>query len=68
MFAGGLTAGMRVWSESTLRNSLSDMRSPEEKDAIIDRFYQVFNQRVAATDPETFKSEYITSRLVARKC
>ncbi|WP_419585495.1 hypothetical protein [Thiolapillus sp.] len=44
------------------------MRSPEEKDAIIDHFYQVFNQRVAAVYPETYESEYITSRLVARKC
>ena len=67
-FADLLLAAMRVWSETTFRNSLSDMRSPEEKDTIIDHFYRMFNQRVAAEDPETYKSEMFCSRLIARKC
>ena len=67
-FADLLTAAMRVGSETTLRNSLSDMRSPEEKDAVVDHFYRMFNQRVAAEDPETYKSETFYSRLIARKC
>ena len=66
-FADLLTAAMRVWSETTFRNSLSDMRSPKEKDAVIDHFYRMFNQRVAAEDLETYKSELLYSRLIARK-
>ena len=67
-FADLLIAAMRVTSETTFRNSLSDMRSPVEKDSIIDHFYRMFNQRVAAEDPETYKSETLYSRLIARKC
>ena len=67
-FADLSMAATRVWSETTFRSSLSDMRSPEEKDAVIDHFYRMFNQRVAAEDPETYKSEMLYSRLIARKC
>ena len=67
-FADLLIAALRVGGETTFRNSLSDMRSPEEKDAVIDHFYRMFKQRAAAKDPETYKSEMICSRLIARKC
>ena len=67
-FADLLIAALRVGGETTFRNSLSDMRSPEEKDAVVDHFYRMFNQRVAAEDPETYKSEMFCSRLIARKC
>ena len=67
-FADLLTAAMRMAGETTFRNSLSDIRSLEEKDAVIDHFYRMFNQRVAAEDPETYKSEMLYSRLIARKC
>ena len=67
MFADMITVSMRVATESSFRNSLSDMRNRDEKDAIIDHFYRKFNRRVSSGDPETFKSELITARLVARK-
>ena len=67
-FADLLIAAMQVWSETTFRNSLSDLRSPEEKDAVIDHFYRMFNQRVTAENPETYKSEMWYYRLIARKC
>ena len=43
------------------------MRNPDEKDSIIDHFYRVFNRRVSSGDPETYKSEVVMARLVARK-
>ena len=66
-FADMITVPLRVWTESFFRNSLSDMRNRDEKDAIIDHFYRVFNQRLSSVDPETYKSEIVTARLVASK-
>ena len=66
-FADMMTDPARVWTESFFRNSLSDMRNRDEKDAIIDHFYREFNRRVSSVDPETYKSEVVTARLVARK-
>ena len=66
-FADMITAGNRVANESSLRISLSDMRNPDEKDAIIDHFYRVLNRRISSVDPETYKCEAVMARLVARK-
>ena len=66
-FADIITAGIQVGTESSFRIGLSDMRNPDEKDAIIDHFYRVFNRRISSVDPETYKSEAVMARLVARK-
>ena len=66
-FADMITVPLRVTSESSFRISLSDMRSRDEKDAIIDQLYPEFNRRVSSVDPETYKSEGVMARLVARK-
>ena len=66
-FADMITISIQVATESSFRNSLSDMRNHDEKDAIIDHFYRVFNQRLSSVDPETYKSEIVTARLVASK-
>ena len=66
-FADMITVPVRVSTESSFRNSLSGMRNRDEKDAIIDHFYREFNRRVSSVDPETYKSEVVTARLVARK-
>ena len=66
-FADIITAGNRVANESSLRISLSDMSNRDEKDAITDHFYRVFNRRISSVDPETYKSEAVMARLVARK-
>ena len=66
-FADMITVPMRVSTESSFRISLSDTRNRDEKDAIIDHFFREFNRRVSTVDPETYKSELITARLVARK-
>ena len=66
-FADMITVTMRVAHESSFRISLSDTRNRDEKDAIIDHFYREFNRRLSSVDPETYTSELITARLVARK-
>ena len=66
-FADMITVGIQVATESSFRISLSDMRNHDEKDAIIDHFYRVFNRRISSVDPETYKSEAVIARLVARK-
>ena len=66
-FADMITVPVRVATESSFRISLSDMRNRDEKDAIIDHFYRVFNRRISSVDPETYKSEAVMARLVARK-
>ena len=66
-FADTITVSLRVWTESFFRNSLSDMRNRDEKDAIIEQLYREVNRRVSSGDPETYKSEVVMARLVARK-
>ena len=66
-FADMIAVPLRVTSESSFRISLSDMRSRDEKDAIIDQLYREFNRCVSSVDPETYNTELITARLVARK-
>ena len=67
-FADMITVPLRVWTESFFRNSLSDMRNRDEKDAITEKLYREVKRRVSSVDPETYKTELITARLVARKC
>ena len=66
-FADMITVPVRMTTESLFRNSLSDMHNRDEKDAIMYHLYREFNRRVSSVDPETYKSEVVTARLVARK-
>ncbi|KAK7093498.1 uncharacterized protein [Littorina saxatilis] len=66
-FAQNLVTAHRVWSQSSFASSLSDMRSAEERAAILDKLYLTLMKRVAARDPRSYKSDLIVGRLVARK-
>ncbi|KAK7093503.1 hypothetical protein V1264_007242 [Littorina saxatilis] len=66
-FAQNMVTAHRVWSQSSVASSLSDMRSAEERAAILDKLYLTLMKRVAARDPRSYKSDAIIGRLVARK-
>ncbi|KAK7106981.1 hypothetical protein V1264_014978 [Littorina saxatilis] len=66
-FSQSLMTAHRVWNQTSFASSLSDMRSAEEKAAILDKLYQTMMKRVAARDPRSYKCDYIVGRLVARK-
>ncbi|XP_070178191.1 uncharacterized protein [Littorina saxatilis] len=66
-YAKSLVSAERVWSQSSFENSLSDMRSAEDKAAILDKLYRSLEKRVASRDPRLFNSHYLVSRLVAHK-
>ncbi len=66
MFAKSYIPTLRSWSEPTFVAGLSTTRSAEEIAPIIDRFYQSYEDRVAAT-PEGHAMDYIHARVVAYK-
>ncbi|XP_076454815.1 uncharacterized protein LOC143289652 [Babylonia areolata] len=66
-YVKNMTSAHRAWSESTFRGSLSRMRSVEEKNAILDELYDIFEAGLQVVDPEDYNTDYIISRLVVRK-
>ncbi|KAK7504086.1 hypothetical protein BaRGS_00004818 [Batillaria attramentaria] len=66
-FAARIAEAHRVWSNASFRSGLSDTRTEEEKDAVLDQFYDIFRRRVAECDPATYRSEYLMSRLIVQK-
>ncbi|KAK7469882.1 hypothetical protein BaRGS_00036102 [Batillaria attramentaria] len=66
-FAARLAEAHRVWCNASFRSGLSDSRTEEEKDAVLDQFYDTFRRRVAEADPATYRSEIFLSRLIAQK-
>ncbi|KAK7504089.1 hypothetical protein BaRGS_00004821, partial [Batillaria attramentaria] len=66
-FAARIAEAHRVWSNASFRSGLSDTRTEEEKDAVLDQFYDTFRRRVAECDPATYRSEYLMSRLIVQK-
>eukprot|EP00752_Nemacystus_decipiens_P016970 g15195.t1 len=56
-FAASLIPTMRSWSETVFRSAL-DGRPPEEAAALVDAFYQAYQDRVAA-DPTGHAMDYI---------
>ncbi|XP_025112085.1 uncharacterized protein LOC112574922 [Pomacea canaliculata] len=67
MFAQLLAEAFYLVLDATLRNTLRNTRPDEEHLPIIQRLQQTFIQRVAALNPETFKSEYVVVILAAQK-
>ncbi|XP_025112083.1 uncharacterized protein LOC112574920 [Pomacea canaliculata] len=67
MFAQLLAKAFGVVLDGTLRNTLRNTRPAEEHLSIIQCFQQRFIQRVAALNPETFRSEPIVRILAAQK-
>ena len=52
----------RTWSNSTFIAGLSDERSPEEKDALVDELFSVYQARVAE-NPAEHAMDYVHSYL-----
>lgn len=66
-FARSMREANRVRSDTSFRNSLSDTRTPANKDAILDLLFDKFEALVLKCDPDTYQSDVIISRLVVRK-
>lgn len=67
LFAHLLAKAFGVVLDATLRNALRKIRPAVQQLSIIKRFQQVFIQKVAACNPETFRSEIAMRVLVAQK-
>lgn len=65
-FAKSYIPTLRSWSEPTFVAGLAGTRAPQEIAAIIDRFYQSYEDLVAE-DPKGHAMDYIHCRVVARK-
>ncbi|XP_046551285.1 S-adenosyl-L-methionine:benzoic acid/salicylic acid carboxyl methyltransferase 3-like [Haliotis rubra] len=57
----------RNWSNSTFMNGLSDSRSLEEKEQIVDGLYDDMKKRISRMNPEIFKDDLRFIYLVIRK-
>lgn len=56
----------RTWSNSSFRSALNNNRSDEEKDKIVDEFYNRYEQFVAK-DPTGHAMDYVHSYMVIQK-
>ncbi|VEU38650.1 unnamed protein product [Pseudo-nitzschia multistriata] len=56
----------RTWSHSTFKTALSDKRSDEEKEKILEQFWSNYEELVAQS-PETHGMDYVHSYLVIEK-
>ena len=65
-FARELIPTLRSWSEPTFMNGLSKDRSDDDRQAIIDTFYNRYQERVAA-DPSGHAMDYVHIYLVCSK-
>ncbi|XP_046551281.1 uncharacterized protein LOC124261005 [Haliotis rubra] len=66
-FARMYVSAHRNWSNSTFMNGLSDSRSLEEKEQILDGLYDDVKKRISRMDPEIFKDDLRFIYLVIRK-
>ncbi len=66
LFSQELIPTMRSWSEPTFVNGLSSERSAEERNQIIDTFYGLYQERVAAA-PQGHAMDYVHVYLICRK-
>ena len=57
---------LRSWSEPVFAKGLSSERSPEDREAILDEFFDRYERRVAAA-PEGHGMDYVHIYLVCRK-
>ncbi|XP_025113605.1 probable S-adenosylmethionine-dependent methyltransferase At5g38780 [Pomacea canaliculata] len=67
MFAQVLAKAFYLVLDATLRNTLRNTRPAEDHLPIIQRLQQTFIQKVAALNPETFRSEIVVRILAAQK-
>jgi len=65
-FAISYIPTLRSWSEAVFLNGLSSERSPEEKAAIVDTFYQRYEEKVAS-DPNGHAMDYVHCYLAIEK-
>lgn len=56
----------RTWSNATFTSGLSESRSPEEKDAIVDKFFKLYEDLVAK-HPEDHGMDYVHAYIVIAK-
>ncbi|XP_046560332.1 anthranilate O-methyltransferase 3-like [Haliotis rubra] len=66
-FARMYVSAHRNWSNSTFMNGLSDSRSLEEKEQIVDGLYDDVKKRISRMNPEIFKDDVKFIYLVIRK-
>ncbi|XP_067672926.1 uncharacterized protein [Haliotis asinina] len=66
-FARMNTSAQRNWSNSTFMNGLSDSRSLDEKEQIVDGLYVDVEKRMSRMNPEIFKDDLRFIYLVIRK-
>ncbi|XP_046560501.1 S-adenosyl-L-methionine:benzoic acid/salicylic acid carboxyl methyltransferase 3-like [Haliotis rubra] len=66
-FARMYVSAHRNWSNSTFMNGLSDSRSLERKEQIVDGLYDDLNKRISRMNPEIFKDDVKFIYLVIRK-
>ncbi|XP_067667486.1 uncharacterized protein [Haliotis asinina] len=66
-FARMYTSAHRNWSNSTFVNGLSESRSLEEKEQVVDGLYVDVEKRMARMNPEIFKDDLRHIYLVIRK-
>ncbi|KAK7497063.1 hypothetical protein BaRGS_00011799 [Batillaria attramentaria] len=62
-----VTMMFRAVSSVSIHGNLSRMRSEEDKQAIVEQYYEIFRQKVASAHPDSYVNDHICSRLVARK-
>ncbi|XP_067678904.1 uncharacterized protein [Haliotis asinina] len=66
-FARKYISAHRNWSNSTFMNGLSDSRSLEEKEQIVDGLYDDVEKRMSRMNPEIFKDDVKFIYIVIRK-
>jgi len=65
-FARDYIPTLRSWSEPNFVNALGDDRTAEEKSALVDAFYQRYQDEVAA-NPQGHAMDYVHIYLICRK-
>lgn len=65
-FARSYVPTLRSWSETVFYNALSSERTPEERSALVDAFYQRYEDMVAA-DPRGHAMDYVHCYLAIEK-
>ena len=65
-FARAFVPTTRTWSETVFLNSLSTKRSAQERQCLVDKFFERYTQRVASS-PHGHAMDYIHAYMVMRK-
>ncbi|XP_067656489.1 uncharacterized protein [Haliotis asinina] len=66
-FARMYVAAHRNWSNSTFVNGLSETRSQEEKEKIVDELFATIEKRMTSISPDEFKNDMGLNYLIIRK-